>query len=103
MTLRWHILIKPGLGGWMLVRRLLDTERYGLAGLLLWDPALFNSEPKAVRQLFQTVRSTQNLMRRPPHSRFPLSGPVYQSGTGWRRSVFRFFMLHFHDLDQEAR
>src|SRR4029077_15643611 len=47
---------------WFLIKRLLESERYTLDGLLLWGPALFNSEPKAVRQLFQTVRSTQNLI-----------------------------------------
>jgi hypothetical protein len=47
---------------WFLIKRLLDSERYTSAGLLLWGPALFSSEPKAVRQLFQTVRSVQNLI-----------------------------------------
>lgn len=47
---------------WFLIKRLLDTERYGLAGLLLWGEALFNSGPKAVQQLLHTVRTTQNLI-----------------------------------------
>jgi hypothetical protein len=47
---------------WFLIKRLLDSERYTMAGLVLWGPALFSSEPKAVRTLFQTVRSCQNLI-----------------------------------------
>jgi hypothetical protein len=47
---------------WFLLKKLLDSERYLLAGLVLWGPALFNSEPRAVRQLFGAVRSTQNLI-----------------------------------------
>ena len=47
---------------WMLIRRLLDTERYGLAGLVLWGEALFNSGPRAVRELLRFVRSTQNMI-----------------------------------------
>jgi|SRR5215469_1484643 len=47
---------------WALVKRLLDTERYGLAGLLLWGEALFNIGPTAVQKLFRFVRSTQNMI-----------------------------------------
>lgn len=47
---------------WALIKRLLDTERYGLAGLLIWGPALFNVGPKAVSQLLKFVRSTQNMI-----------------------------------------
>lgn len=46
---------------WALVKRLLDTERYGAAGRLLWGE-LFNPEPRAVKQLMQKVRATQNLI-----------------------------------------
>ena len=47
---------------WFLIKRLLETERYGLAGVLLWGEALFNPGPRAVQQLLHTVRSTQNLI-----------------------------------------
>jgi hypothetical protein len=47
---------------WMLIKRLLDTERYGLAGLLLWGDALFNAGPRAVQQLLRFVRTTQNMI-----------------------------------------
>jgi hypothetical protein len=47
---------------WVLFKKLLDTERYGAAGLLLWGPALFNSGPRAVRELLRFVRSTQNMI-----------------------------------------
>lgn len=47
---------------WALAKRLLDTERYALAGMLLWGPALFNAGPKAVQQLIRFVRSTQNMI-----------------------------------------
>ena len=47
---------------WFLIKRLLDTERYGLAGVLLQGEALFNPGPRAVQQLLHTVRSTQNLI-----------------------------------------
>src|SRR3981189_74935 len=47
---------------WALVKRLLDTERYALAGMLLWGDALFNAGPKAVQQLLKFVRSTQNMI-----------------------------------------
>jgi hypothetical protein len=47
---------------WVLIKRLLDTERYGLAGMVLWGEAIFNSGPKAVRQLLTKVRSAQNLI-----------------------------------------
>jgi len=47
---------------WMLIKRLLDTERYASAGLVLWGEALWNPNPKAVQQLLHTVRSTQNLI-----------------------------------------
>jgi hypothetical protein len=47
---------------WALVKRLLDTERYALAGLLLWGPALWNPGPKAVQQLLRFVRQTQNMI-----------------------------------------
>ena len=47
---------------WALVKRLLDTERYGLAGLVLWGEALFNIGPVAVQKLFRFVRSTQNMI-----------------------------------------
>jgi hypothetical protein len=47
---------------WALVKRLLDTERYALAGMVLWGPALFNAGPKAVQQLLKFVRGTQNMI-----------------------------------------
>ena len=47
---------------WALIKRLLDTERYGLAGLVLWGDALFNAGPKAVQQLLRHVRLTQNMI-----------------------------------------
>jgi hypothetical protein len=47
---------------WALAKRLLETERYGSAGLLLWGPALFNSEPRAVQQLMRFVRQAQNMI-----------------------------------------
>ena len=47
---------------WFLIKRLLDTERYGLAGLVLWGPALWNPQPRAVQQLLHAARSTQNLI-----------------------------------------
>jgi hypothetical protein len=46
---------------WALVKRLLDTERYGSAGALLWGE-LFNCRPRAVKQLLQKVRTTQSLI-----------------------------------------
>jgi len=46
---------------WALVKRLLDTERYGAAGTLLWGE-LFNCKPRAVKQLLHKVRTTQNLI-----------------------------------------
>lgn len=45
-----------------LVKALLDTERYGAAGMVLWGGTIFNYGPKAVRQLMHKVRSTQNLI-----------------------------------------
>ena len=47
---------------WALVKRLLETERYSTAGLLLWGEAVFNSGPKAVSQLMRFVRQTQNMV-----------------------------------------
>jgi hypothetical protein len=47
---------------WALIQRLLDTERYGLAGMLLWGEKLFNSGPRAVKQLLKYVRQTQNMI-----------------------------------------
>lgn len=47
---------------WFLIKRLLDTERYGLAGLLIWGDKLFNAGPRAVQQLLHTARTTQNLI-----------------------------------------
>jgi hypothetical protein len=47
---------------WAMIKRLLDTERYALAGVLLWGPALFNPGPRAVQQLLKFVRSTQNMI-----------------------------------------
>lgn len=47
---------------WFLIKRLLDTERYALAGLVLWGPALWNPEPRAVRELIRFMRSTQNMI-----------------------------------------
>lgn len=47
---------------WALVHRLLDTERYGAAGLILWGDAIFNYGPEAVRKLIHKVRSSQNLI-----------------------------------------
>ena len=45
---------------WALIKRLLDTERYASAGLLLWGEALFNPGPKAVQQLLKFIRANQN-------------------------------------------
>lgn len=47
---------------WTLVKRLLDTERYASAGLLLWGDALFNAGPRAVQQLLKFVRQNQNMI-----------------------------------------
>jgi hypothetical protein len=47
---------------WALIKRLLDTERYNSAGVLLWGEALYNPNPKAVQQLMKFVRSTQNMI-----------------------------------------
>jgi hypothetical protein len=47
---------------WALIKRLLDTERYALAGIVLWGEALFNPGPRAVQQLLRFVRSTQNMI-----------------------------------------
>ena len=47
---------------WILIKRLLDTERYSLAGLLLWGPDLWNPGPKAVRDVLRFVRCTQNMI-----------------------------------------
>ena len=47
---------------WTLLKRLLDTERYALAGVLLWGEALFNPGPKAVQQLLKFVRQSQNFI-----------------------------------------
>jgi hypothetical protein len=47
---------------WALLKRLLDTERYALAGLLLWGEALFNAGPRAVKELLRFVRATQNMI-----------------------------------------
>jgi hypothetical protein len=47
---------------WALIKRLLDTERYALAGIVLWGEALFNPGPRAVQQLLKFVRSTQNMI-----------------------------------------
>jgi hypothetical protein len=47
---------------WALLKRLLDTERYALAGMLLWGEALFNAKPKAVQQLLKFVRENQNFI-----------------------------------------
>ena len=47
---------------WALIRRLLDTERYALAGALLWGEALFNPGPRAVQQLLKFIRQSQNLI-----------------------------------------
>lgn len=44
---------------WALTKTLLDTERYALAGMLLWGEALFNPGPKAVTQLLKFVRANQ--------------------------------------------
>jgi hypothetical protein len=46
---------------WALVQALLNSERYGAAGSLLWGE-LFNPLPKAVKQLMNKVRNTQNLI-----------------------------------------
>lgn len=50
--------------GWVsaMVKRLLDTDRYALAGLVLWGEALFNHGPKAVKQLLKFVRANQNMI-----------------------------------------
>src|SRR5215469_1471944 len=47
---------------WALLKRLLDTERYALAGMLLWGPALFNGKPRAVQQLLKFIRENQNFI-----------------------------------------
>jgi hypothetical protein len=47
---------------WALTKRLLDTERYSLAGVLLWGEALFNPGPKAVQKLMRAVREAQNMI-----------------------------------------
>jgi hypothetical protein len=47
---------------WALVKRLLDTDRYNSAGVLLWGEALYNPNPRAVQQLMKFVRSTQNMI-----------------------------------------
>ena len=47
---------------WAVLKRLLDTDRYALAGVLLWGDALFNAGPKAVQQLLKFVRSNQNMI-----------------------------------------
>jgi hypothetical protein len=47
---------------WALLRRLLDTERYALAGMLLWGEALFNPAPRAVQQLIKFIRNSQNFI-----------------------------------------
>lgn len=47
---------------WALIKRLLDTERYSLAGLILWGEALWNPGPRAVRDLLRFVRSNQNII-----------------------------------------
>lgn len=47
---------------WALVKRLLETERYGAAGTVLWGEDLFNYGPRAVRLLMQKVRVTQNMI-----------------------------------------
>ena len=47
---------------WALVKCLLDTERYGAAGTLLWGEALFNYGPRAVQTLMNRVRTTQNMI-----------------------------------------
>lgn len=47
---------------WALVKRLLDTERYALAGAVLWGSALFNSKPRAVNQVLKFVRAHQNFI-----------------------------------------
>jgi hypothetical protein len=47
---------------WTVVKGLLDNEKYGAAGVLLWGEALFNPKPKAVRQLIKEVRAKQNLI-----------------------------------------
>jgi hypothetical protein len=47
---------------WAMVQRLLNTERYNSAGVLLWGEALYNPNPKAVQQLMRFVRSTQNMI-----------------------------------------
>jgi hypothetical protein len=46
----------------MVLKKLLDTDRYGAAGTLLWGPALWNPEPLAVQRLLYAVRTTQNLI-----------------------------------------
>jgi hypothetical protein len=47
---------------WALIKRLLDTERYAPAGLVLWGEALFNNGPAVVSQLLKAVRCSQNLI-----------------------------------------
>jgi hypothetical protein len=47
---------------WAFAKRLLETERYASAGVLLWGPALFNPGPKAVTQLLRFIRATQNMI-----------------------------------------
>ena len=47
---------------WIVLKKLLDTERYGAAGTLLWGSALWNPEPLAVQRLLHAIRTTQNLI-----------------------------------------
>jgi hypothetical protein len=47
---------------WALAQRLLDTDRYAAAGLLLWGEGQFNPNPKAVKQLLRFVKETQNMI-----------------------------------------
>jgi hypothetical protein len=47
---------------WTLLKRLLDTDRYGLAGTLLWGEESFTYKPAAVRKLLSRVREVQNLI-----------------------------------------
>jgi hypothetical protein len=47
---------------WSVVQRMLDTERYTQAGLLLWGEQLFNPGPTAVQSLIRFVRQTQNMI-----------------------------------------
>lgn len=47
---------------WSFVIALLNSERYSAAGTVLWGPKLFNSGPRAVKQLLTYARQKQNVI-----------------------------------------